>query len=226
MPTPPLPGAYEAQVVLTSDTGFPRDSVVNTFHFDPVDITPPDIAKRAWIADTLISFYNDVHGTGSNQVRWYLSSTLNQGDLACSVKVYNMGDAHPRIPYIQPFTLAAPAGSDNGMPSEVAICLSFKSTEAANPKRGRGRIYLGPLHSNVVLLDAPNIRMNGATTLAIQHAARFLMDAGTTGAAQRSQWSIYSRADNALYGVTSAYVDNEFDTQRRRGHRATARVFA
>lgn len=226
MPAPPTPGGYAAQVVLNSDTGFPRDAAVNTFYFRRADITPSDAAVRNDIATTLVSFYNDVHGTSSNQLRWYLSSLLNQGTDACQVKVYNMNDAHPRVPYIRPFTLAASAGSDGGFPTEVAICLSFKSAAALNPKRGRGRVYLGPLHSNVCTIDPPNVAMNGSTVLAFQHAAKFLMDESVTTRATRGIWCVYSRADNALYDVTQAWIDNEFDTQRRRGHRATSRVFA
>jgi hypothetical protein len=31
---------------------------------------------------------------------------------------------------------------------------------------------------------------------------------------------------NLMHAVTEVWVDNEFDTQRRRGHRATTRVTA
>jgi hypothetical protein len=224
MPAPPLDYGIAAQVVLQSDTGFFRDAVVNTFHFRHIGNSSATQAEKDWVAATLISFYNDVHGAGSNQLRWYLSSTLDQGDNKAMVKVYDMGHPHPIPPDIYPFTLAPAAGSDNGLPTEVALCLSYSSSSLPT-KRGRGRIYLGPLHSNVVNLEAPNVHVNPSAILAIQRAARYLIDANT-GSTPSCAWGIYSRVDNQIRAVTNAYVDNEFDTQRRRGHKATVRSLA
>lgn len=227
MPAPATPGGILAQVVFASDTGFSRDSVVNTFHFRIADVTAAIPAIEDDIAATLVSFYNNTHGgtPASNELRWYLSSTLNNGTDAAQVKLYHMTDAHPRVPRIVPFTLGASAGSDAGLPSETAVCLSYKGT-APNPRRGRGRVYIGPLHSNVILLEAPNIHMNNQLVTSMTRAARFLIDDGASTRATRGVWSVYSSRDNELYDVTTAWVDNEFDTQRRRGHRATARSFA
>jgi hypothetical protein len=225
MPAPSTPGGILAQVVLKSDTGFPRDSIVNTFHFKIADPTAaiPDV--EADIATALASFYNDQHHTGINQIRWYLSSTLDNGTVQAQVKLYHMTDAHPRVPVIWPWTLGASAGSDGGLPSECAVCISYKGT-APNPRRGYGRVFIGPLHSNAVLIEPPNIHMNTGMVSALQWGARYLIDDGASSRATRGIWSVYSAADNALYPVTSAWIDNEFDTQRRRGHRATARTFA
>jgi hypothetical protein len=225
MPEPAFARGLRATVTLKSDTGFFRDAVVNTFHFDKGGTGVATDAQKDFVANALISFYNDVHGTGSNQIRWYLSSTLDNSTDAAFVKVYDMGDAHPRQPKIYPFTLGASAGSDEGNPLETALCLSFNSVFKPT-RRGRGRIYLGPLHSNTVLLEAPNIGVNPATILAIQHGARFLMDLDNGTPPNYSTWSVYSRADNNMYPITQAFVDNEFDTQRRRGHRATVRSYA
>lgn len=226
MPDPATPGGLLATCTLQNDSGFFRDAIVNTFHFQRNGGTgQAPKADKDWVSERVMSFYNDVHGAGANQIRWYLSSTLNNGTDASFVKVYDMSDPHPRQPEVYPFTLGASAGSDNGLPFEAALCISY-STAFLHTRRGRGRIYIGPLHSNTVLLEAPNVGVNAQAITALKNGARYLMDEGDAGVAPSSNWSIYSRADNQLRPVTLAYVDNEFDTQRRRQHRATQRTYA
>jgi hypothetical protein len=45
-------------------------------------------------------------------------------------------------------------------------------------------------------------------------------DHGTGG---NMRWAVWSRVNHAMYEVTGGFIDNEFDTQRRRGEVSTAR---
>ncbi|HEY9016357.1 MAG TPA: hypothetical protein VIM84_14990, partial [Gemmatimonadales bacterium] len=174
MASPITPGGIAAQVILKAKTGFPRDDVVNTFHFRKADITPAWVDQANDVADTLESFYNEPHGAGANPVCWYISSLIERATGAGIIKVYDLGQPSPRVPSIWPLTLGAGAGSDNGLPTEVSICGSYKGT-APQPRRGYGRVFIGPLHSNVVLLESPHVHMNSQAVTAVVNAMRYLI---------------------------------------------------
>lgn len=222
MPLPPTPTGIFAQVVIPAGTGFSRDDCVNGFYFHTPGVATGTDAERDYVADTLVAFYNDTHSSGVPPLATFISSLMSRTANKAIIKTYDMNDSHPRQPRVRNWTLGAAASSDNGLPTEVACCLSF-STNEIHGKSSRGRVFIGPLHSQVIVLDPPNVHMNGSFTNSLRWAGRFLMDADV-GVTNSSKWSVYSRKYNELHPVQNAYVDNEFDTQRRRGHRATIRT--
>jgi hypothetical protein len=125
---------------------------------------------------------------------------------------------------IEQFTLGA-AVDGTRLPGEVAVVLSFHSLLTDVPEevgatrpgaRHRGRIYFGPL--NTASLDASTATVEPATNAALRGAALSFMALTT------APWSQWSRADAVMRTITGGYVDNAFDTQRRRGIAATART--
>ena len=222
MADPAYPHGIFAQVVLEAANGIPRDGIVNGFHFSGG--ANPTTSDMDDVATLLQSFYNTSHMTSEPAIAGWLSVLLSRGTNKAHVKLYNMGDAHPRQPHTVDFTLLAASSSDNGLPAEVSVCLSLQ-TNANHTKSGRGRVYIGPLHSNTVRIASNRVFPAGDTIESIRGAARFLIDAGTD-VSHPFHWSIYSRKLNEMFRVDAAYVDNEFDTQRRRGYRPTTRTFA
>jgi len=113
-------------------------------------------------------------------------------------------------------------GGANPVPSEVALCLSYSATDnVAGAPRFRGRIYL-PLGSAA---SRPTVtQMNAVLALGQGLAA-----AGNAG---NTTWKMRSRIGTGtalnpvpvFRKIESISVDDEWDTQRSRGMRATQRI--
>jgi hypothetical protein len=224
MAEPSFAGGIAAQVIFECTNGIPRDSVVNTFHFNTNGHAGSDVEKLEWVRDHLFSFYNDTHHTSVSNIASWLSATLSRSANKAHLKLYWMSDPHPRQPISYDWTLGAVASGDNGLPVETCLCLSQYSN-LLHTKSGRGRVYIGPLHSNSVRISAGNVFPFGDCIDPIRYGGRYLIDE-STASGSKATWSIYSRKLNEMHPVDTAFVDNEFDTQRRRGHRATVRNFA
>lgn len=237
-----------AQAVLANTSGLPADEFVNSFVF-----TDASLAAAIATANTAVQdFYNGTTG-GNPSIASRLSAIVSRAPGATHVKVYDITTTLAGTPHGSPvsditFTLAASSNAD-GLPEEVALCLSYHgafgtllekgpsdaaipTSEAARdagapavhtgfdkPKsRVRGRIFVGPFNSSVLQGTSP---FRPATTTGIAP----IVGAGTrllalTGA----NWSVWSRRNASAVTTTAAYVDNAWDTQRRRGLKQSART--
>lgn len=138
------------------------------------------------------------------------------------------------------------------MPSEVSCCLSFRNNSGSVPGGGnfgsplaqrRGRIYFGPCSVDMSQPDGSIVPRPHATLIDRLNAAAFGMIDPTP---DDNEWVIYSRPfagrpfterpnkkplpalparQGQAYFVEQSWVDNAWDTQRRRGEKATARTF-
>jgi len=128
------------------------------------------------------------------------------------------------------------ATSGSSLPNEVALCQSFMSTAEDGPvRRRRGRIYLGPFGE--AFNDEDDVNHNGAP---VQLLIDMMATAGSrmietsndgTIAGVSIPWVVYGRRklttpthSASVHDVDSGWVDNEWDTQRRRGQKATSRT--
>jgi len=212
-------------------SGIPRDRTVNTFHFNNVLGGAPD---NSVIAGYVQSFYNDdATGVGRSPIAGYISGAVSRAALASKVQVYDVPAVRGPVgsPVFQAsWTLGAKAGADKEMPAEVACCASYHAAltdvpEESGPTRPaarkRGRIYLGPLSIRATN-NAEGSEPRPADNLVIQTVAQF------TGnlmlATHQHQLAVFSRTAWATALVTGGFVDNAFDTQRRRGPKATGRT--
>jgi len=199
-----------AQVSIPYYTGIPEDVSTNVWNFHQ----PTGSIDPAEIGAFMSAMYTPL-------VTW-AHPLLNF--TAASGKFYDRADPLPRTPF---FEATFDLGEDNlpneGLPTEVAVCLSVHGVfESGQPKaRRRGRVYLGPLGVGTLndagggktaveptfltdMLDAYEAAWAGLTTAGLSHA-------------------VWSSADNEAYPVVEAWMDNAFDTQRRRGIIATSR---
>jgi hypothetical protein len=126
----------------------------------------------------------------------------------------------------------------------IAVCLSFHGTlgtvneiEPAAPAgpagdvhpraRRRGRVYLGPwADTGAVSAQDANDSPRVGTTLKNAICAAALRLDDTSGPGGSGNWCVWSRKDATLYPVQAAYVDDAFDTQRRRGVAPTSKQAA
>lgn len=199
---------YQVQVELASQSNIAADSVVNTFAVSAAS----GASVFADITTNVDAFYASL---GS-----YLAPTLLNTTDAHKVRVYHLSEPEPRPPvYIGSFTQA---GTPVALPAEVAVCSSFSAAAPAGtlPARRRGRIYVGPLNDDTgsvvgsYLRPSPTFRaLLAASTKALVEG---LADDGWI-------FSVWSRRDNTLFPVVRGWVNDEYDTQRRRGPEVTTR---
>jgi len=212
------------QVIFQDVSLLPEDVFVNTFHFDsgPGAVT---VADATDMHTALKSFYNDVHGAGVNPLAFEMSTNLQRN--ASQIKTFDLSTPEPRVPVLQETWTLGAGGATPNYPNEVACCLSYKNG-APFPgiplARQRGRIFHGPLQSNVGGNSQGDMRPGPPYMIELAEAGKFLIqDVNTV-------WVVHSpsQVDDAAvfqdFTVTTCYVDNAFDTQRRRGRAPTSRT--
>lgn len=205
-----------AMAVLQGPSGLARDRYINTWHFDvtATSITP-DVATN--IGSSLDLFYGPVDG--------FIRSQLDRVDY----RLYDLNEPEPREPTLVA-AAAQPSGLGEALPFEVATCLSFYG--GRNLPRRRGRIYLGPLTTACMESKAgngepgPSLAFRTAMLDGAEALGGAVRTAGGDGA---GSWVVYSPTAAAAGGVSThavsdAWVDDAFDTQRRRGDDPTTRT--
>lgn len=213
-----------ASVVVTMPytTGLPEDVSVNTFHFmtdGPVGEAGPDIRDR------LLEFYNTAAPSpGVNPLSYWLSAHIDRSGLPSTITVYDLADLKPRAPrYSTTFFLGAPSNTTS-LPFEVAACASFAGEPVSGipAARRRGRIFLGPLTTAANDPGSATVpsRLNEQVRLDLVGASRRM--AGVSG--DGLTWCVWSRVSQAMVPIVRGWVDDAFDTQRRRGNAPNVRT--
>lgn len=121
----------------------------------------------------------------------------------------------------------------DGLPSEVAACLTYFADLTGVPERGpnntrpassrRGRFYWGPLGTAHVVDPATGVVSIGAPGRNIMlDSARTYLFGQASAASWR--WVVFSKTLWEVFDVAGCAVDDAFDTQRRRGEKPTVRV--
>nr|CRY93636.1 hypothetical protein [uncultured prokaryote] len=210
---------YRIDAVLPYRTHIPRDVVINTFHVETEgDITETQINA---VHGAIPGFYNNVQTT--NNVAARMSDFIDrEGDFCQTViREVDVPGAPLDVDY---WSLGEPS-NDDSLPLEVAICCSYYSLVSGVPRgRTRGRIFLGPWSATAAVIDYPGSlppNVNSALRADICSAATDLHDALSS---YDVIWGVYSRVDEVLYPIEAGYVDDAFDTQRRREVEATTRT--
>jgi hypothetical protein len=218
-------GVIRAQVEFDMATALPADKIVNTFHFNALDGAGyPTTAQLDEIDAALSDFYLTVGATGGQALRTMMSE-------ACAttwrIKTYDLSQPKPRIPLRTTEKTNAPGGGDT-LPNEVALCLSFRAANVPGVPgaRRRGRIYFGPNQIANTSTTAPGRPVQSLINTLRDAALRL-----ATRPAADPYWGVYSRANlpnpvaaSVIPEVVAGWVDNAWDTQRRRGPASTART--
>lgn len=204
-----------AVVSIPAASGLPEDGVQNVFHFTAV---VADAATMDAIAAALKTNLYDSIDT-------YLSVELNVA--GTHVTFYNLADAQPRNPIRDVPIGADMIGAADSIPDEVALCLSFQAdAESGQPQaRRRGRVYIGPFGRVALGAAAAGNRPAAALVTALANAGGGLLDASQAAAGW--DWVVWSPTTGPAgfpWVITNGWVDDAFDTQRRRGVAALART--
>lgn len=216
-----MPTFATAEVVLPYTTGLPRDVSVNTFAFA---FAADDVDIPAAFEDALVSFYNDDTPIDEGAICNAISRVVDRTTNVCKINWFSRPTWAPSAtatPIHQTSWTLGPASlaMNLDLPLEVAVCSSYRNeTEVTEPVgRRRGRIYIGPLGDNVLDNSGvfPTVAESTVDVIA-EATARLAGERVTSGGDFVSGWGIWSRANSSFFGIESGWVDNEFDTQRRR----------
>lgn len=195
-------------------SGLPEDRAVNVFHF----VGGSDYASDAAVAITRVTtFYNGLASGQSNSIGSYLSPWINRD---AELRTYDLTTAKPRVPTITPIVLNAVL-NNFGLPEEVALVTTFFGSPPVTRRR-RGRLYIGPLNSSTSVIDHGD--SSGPATPGLQIVLDLRDATKLLATANAVQWCIRSSLPTENFvPVAAGYVDNAFDTQRRRGPDPTSR---
>jgi len=200
---------YYAQATLAAQTGETADSNVNIFAFEgPAVFTP---TEGTFIKDGILAFYTAVRTAGG------IKGMAQNGH---TVKIYAASTTPPNYPIDESsFNLPSPPGAIE-MPLEVALCVSYACDSATIVPRARrrGRIYISGWGETDNTAGRPVSTAYGGLVTAYEAWCDYVnADADFTA-------SIWSRTNNSLYPIERVWADNEWDTQRSRGGKSTART--
>lgn len=185
---------YRIQTAVAGDGQLPRDRVVLTTYFKDNGLTTDPTNLATSVNNVWNVFFN---------------TTVRE----CLTKVYDLADAQPRAPKAEVIVNEG-LSPVSTLPREIALCLSYYSER--NTARRRGRLFIPiPFKYSAAAARPTTAVMNALLALGDQLS-------GIGGA--DVDWSVYSRTTNALHKVSNVWVDDEWDTQRRRGLRAITRV--
>jgi hypothetical protein len=196
---------YAFQVSMPVNDTLPRNRVVNSFHLDHVAgiVQPTDL--EAICADLVELWQTKYANTGS--------------EVLC--KAYDT-DAVPNYPRASVIVnTGVPFTTDS--PREIALCLSYAGDYKGN-RSERGRMYLMP-------------QLNSAYTINSLRPSSGLLDWAlgwyTTSNASLPdiggidwKFGVWSTKNKAFTQTTQAWVNDDWDVQRRRGLRESTRVQA
>lgn len=199
-----------AQVILHTSDNLAANYVSNSWCVDCV--TQPGDAEFLELTTAFKDFYDDLAGIigvpiaqNGHEIKYYDLEQLVPPNYPLAINTFNLA--------------SAPSGSS--LPSEVAICLSFQGEKSPGfpQNRRRGRVYLGPLSTIVNSVARPS----SAAQTTIASAAQTLCS-NLKAAAEPATLSVWSHVDNDGVHVVDGWIDDAFDTQRRRGVQRTSRT--
>jgi len=149
-----------------------------------------------------------------------------------TVDYFDLQEAEPRVPFASQ-DIVAGYGSGTCLPLDVSMCLSFSGNvvSGGNRARRRGRIYLPTFLSTMLEEGGNRVRWTAAARTEIALAASTFADTIESGGTD-SRWAVFSPTtvaeggslQDAMTAVREGWVDDEPDTQRRRGTKSSERT--
>jgi hypothetical protein len=218
---------YLAQITLQGQSGAPDDIYTNAWSF--FDASDPISDPNLVLYDAaFIQFYTQIKN--GQTAALYSQMGEQVAENGHSLRYYNRDDAPPRIPFRSTGFDFPSAPTGPSLPAEVAICLSFRGEVVPGtnvgpgphlPARRRGRIYFGPLASGVGFFDLNDLR---PTTVVRDNLLDGLEAMADECDAAGGFLGVYSTPNDDTDRIEFAWVDNAFDTQRRRGAAPSSRM--
>lgn len=145
---------------------------------------------------------------------WEAWLAVNVRGTQIRATAYDVRGAKPNYPK---FMVTRNADTAKPAPNnrELALCLSFFNEN--NRPRNRGRLYIPVCFTGQ---NANGAVADGQLTQKVADLVPIFTGLGGIDV----DWGVWSTVDSQFRKATDWFVDNSWDTQRRRGKRATARV--
>jgi hypothetical protein len=229
-----------ATVTLKAKSGIAKDDTVNTLCVKTGADTSTAFGE---VTVALASFFNGTNDGGAlGSIGQYIGHSRSRLAGGMEFRLYDVPADFGSGPMGSPIfedtgTLVAGSGA-TPLPEEVAVCCTLlgEGRDTApvetpdgpdadslidRPKqRHTGRIYLGPFSTEVVSVTGNGQAKVGLISPIILSAIERLQ---TQLAANGHALYVWSRKGTSMYPVYGAFVDDAFDTQRRRGMAPTTR---
>lgn len=218
--------------------GLTRDLAEHTWSFETAgaDFTEGEATTALLNVQT---FYNEPNSTpfaGSGRsIGWWMPEYIDKAHCSLEMQSVTLATGAGRgAPIEVPFVLDGLDQVSPGLPAEVALCLSFRGADTTARARNKGRVYLGPWAFPAMAAGGPDgigggthqySRPHNTLMANIGEAATILLASGHSGVGDGDPcpWVVWSRVDHQVRQVVTGWIDNEWDTQRRRGADATTR---
>jgi hypothetical protein len=197
---------YKFQVSMPVTDTLPRNRMTNVVHLEHVSGGLLDTDLEDMCAD-IVQMYSTHYGDASREVQ---------------CKAYDT-DAVPNYPRAD---VVINSGNPWGInyPREIALCLSFAGDQKGN-RRQRGRIYLCPFIVSTAT-GQPTLRPTAAH---LDWALKFYTEANNSfpdlGGVDW-KFGVWSSVAKDFTQATQAWVNDDWDVQRKRGLRESTRVQA
>jgi hypothetical protein len=199
-------GIYRAQVIIGMTSQIPADYVTNSWALVTDEVDPP------WPAITAAfkTFYDNL------ALNFYPGQVAQNGHV---IKYTELPGTPPNYPVEEATFNFATAPTGETLPSEVALVSSFQDIRRPGEvqARKRGRVYIGPLKTGTMTGGRPGVVSIGTLKTITRNLVVALEAIDSTGL------GIWSGANQDFVLALNGWVDNAFDTQRRRGIESTAR---
>jgi hypothetical protein len=193
-------------VTLHTTDANPANYVTNTMYWDD-----GEVEAYSALVDEIVDAYNGLSA--------YWSSLIAL--TGHEIQFYRVSDPEPRAPvFVDSFNLSSVSSS--AIPREVALCCSFQAPRISGvpQSRRRGRCYLGPFGSTAINTTTGNPATGLITAVVGWGDALLEFSKGQAD----WKWAVYSTVDDTGSEISDGWVDNSFDTQRRRGNEWTTRT--
>jgi hypothetical protein len=220
---------------MTANSGRPADTDEITLSFQRASV-----ATSADFDNLLVdiqAFFNSTFVGQHHPISDYLSYDRDYVASHCKVDFYHRPvTAGPILSPVatRSWTLSAPAAGKQSLPDQVAVVNSFHADLSGVPTsdgttrpqaRRRGRFYLGPLNTlalqGVAGAVAAQVVSSDLMNDLVGSSRAWLLNAP---AANGWVWEVWSKTDWAGHPVVGGFVDDRFDTQRRRLEVADSRL--
>jgi len=215
------------RVILESnDSVVDNSSIGIVMHSD----TATDLASYSSVFTHLENFLNVAAGTAVHPICYHISKVMSRGSGASTIEAYDItthldGSAAGSPVAMTTFTLGN-AGTGFSLPEGLAIAISYRSDYGTDVEfgpgtrprsRDRGRLYIGPLTSDVVDFDTTTFRSRILAQVVTDfQQAMFALSSSVTAGGDEWVLRQWSRKNAAIKLPTECFMDNRFDYQRRR----------
>lgn len=218
MADPVIADYFRVMAVWQRKTGLPSDVMVNSFVFRNQNLAGPlGGGLEGRIRTALDEFYFGRVGDTVASISSFMVGAAFEG---LTYRIYDLADVPPRPVHVEESTAYGTGSFSTGtpLPEECACVVSWLT--AVRGPHGRGRSFLGGFGNQAVSIDADSGTARVGPTLqsSIQTAAdRLLGD-------NNQDVELHILGAQGPNRVRTGYIDNAWDTQRRRGLKPTSRV--